>query len=284
MRRPYPVFLLASLLPSVLAVGAAAMVAERGWTEEARASQLRAGQMARAILEQRGAEDPDAPGAADPGSALLQALEIAGFDAAIYVDGRRHEEAAGALILAFAALAGWIQLGGRPPGEAGRWLVVVSLVPALTASSLLLHAGRLHEEGASTAQRKELGRALAVARTLEIAGDPVAFHALTGYHAFRVRGGTVVAATLEGPAPAVAGLRTPPPNFTAAGRVATPQGNSTYVAARLGEGDMVVATTPSPGAGVRSVKARLRWVAIGLWGWMALATAAAFVRRRSVSS
>lgn len=188
------------------------------------------------------------------------------------------------LVLAFAAVAGWIQLGGRPPTQAGRWLLLVSLVPVLTASFFVLHTDRLHQEAALAAQRRDLGRALAVARTRDAAGEPRALHALTGYHAFRVRGGTVVAATLDGPAPAVAGLRTPPPNFTSAGRVQTPEGASAYVALRLGEGDFVVATATAPGPSVGDTRARLRWMVLALWGWLALASASTLLRRRTVSS
>lgn len=358
MRRPYRTFLLASLLPSTVAVAAAAVVVERSWTGAARISQARAGQMAQVVLEQdrdvsQGAADPGLP---DPPPSVVRALGMAGFAAAVYVDGHRHagtvdappgpealepavlerlaaspggltlppggrEEGPGllvprrtgdvgdpsmavligfpadhppllprplllvaTLVLVFAAVAAWIQLGGRPPRQLGRWLFLVSLVPVLTASSFIVHVDRLHQEAALAAQRRDLGRALAVARARGSAGEPGAVQALTGYHAFRVRGGAVVAATLDGPAPAVAGLRTPPPNFTSAGKVQTPEGASSYVAVRLGEGDFVVASAAAPGPSVRDTRTRLRWMALALWGWLALAWASALVRRRAVSS
>lgn len=358
MRRPYRTFVLASLLPSALAVAAATVVVERAWTGAAQTSQARAGQMAQVVLEQdrEMSHIADDPGVHHPSSSVVRALGMAGFAAALYVDGHRRDGtvdappgpeslelsvlerlaaspgglalSAGAgeegpgllvprrtgavgdpsmavlvgypadhppllprplllvttLVLAFAAVAGWIQLGGRPPRQAGRWLLLVSLVPVLTASSFILHADSLHQEAALVAQRRDLGRALAVARARDATGEPGAVQALTGYHAFRVRGGTVVAATLEGPAPAVAGLPTPLPNFTSAGRVQTPEGASAYVALRLGEGDFVVATATAPGPSVGDTRRRLRWMTLALWGWLALASASALTRRKVVSS
>lgn len=185
-----------------------------------------------------------------------------------------------ALVLGFAALAGWIQLAGRPAPQAGAWLVLVSLVPLLAAVAFLARAGSTYEEAGVAAQRRELGRALAVARHREEAGDPRAVRALTGYHVFRVRDGAVVAGTMDGSAPHVAGLRVPPANFTSAGRVDTPQGPASYAAARVGEGELVVVADPEDAPGAQRTHRRLRQIGAALLAWVLGGVAFALRRRR----
>lgn len=188
------------------------------------------------------------------------------------------------LALAFAAVAGWIQLSGRRAVASPGWVAALSLVPALTAWAFLLHAHRLFEEGADAALRRDLGRAMAVAFQRGSASDPHALRAITGYHAVHVRDGAVRETTLDGDLSAVAALRPPPPNFNAAGRVPTPEGPSAYVAQRLDEGDFMVATTRLGAQGGRELGRRLVGIGLALTGWLAAAGAWAARRRRAVSS
>ena len=109
-------------------------------------------------------------------------------------------------------------------------------------------------------------------------------HGLTGFHAYRVLDGRVVAASLEGPAEAVGALPAPPPSFTSTGSVLTPEGEASYVALRLPEGGFIVAAavpTEERMAAFRRVAAR---AAAALGGWLLLVAAVLGVRRPRVSS
>lgn len=174
------------------------------------------------------------------------------------------------LLLVFAGLAGWILLAGGSTAPGRRAVLLVSLVPALTAWGFLVHGDRLFHEAAQTLARRDLTRALSVARMRGVAGDPSAFLALTGFHAYRVRDRTVEAASGDGRAEAVAALPAPPPSFTSAGTVRTPEGVVPYVALRLPSGGFTVATAPPAGA-VPGGYRRVSWILAGaLAGWLLL--------------
>lgn len=185
-----------------------------------------------------------------------------------------------ALLLLFASLAGWIQLTGPAARNRTASTLLLSAVPTLAAGVFLLQADRLYRQAESDAERRDLSRALFVARVREVAGDPVRVHALTGFHAWRVAGGQVVAASLPGPAAAVAALPAPPPSFTSTGRVATPEGEAAYVALRLQEGGFAVIT--SPRSTERTGRFRRGAVQAGaaLAGWLLLVGVVALARRR----
>lgn len=189
-----------------------------------------------------------------------------------------------ALLLVFACLAGWIQLAGESARPTLGSLALLSLVPALTAWGFLVHGGRLFDETLEDADRRNLTRALAVARARNVADDPAAFHQLSELHAFRIREGKVEAASLEGDAGAVAALPAPPASFTSTGRVGTPEGPSTYVALRLPRGGHVVATAATDPE-LRGTYAR-RAVPLGwaLAGWLLLLGGISVRVRRPVSS
>jgi hypothetical protein len=188
------------------------------------------------------------------------------------------------LLLLFAALAGWIQLAGE--GTRGRTLSVLllSALPALTAWGFLVQADRLYREAADRAERRDLTRALAVARLRGVAGDPAAVHRLTGFHAWRVRGGEVADASVEGPAAAVASLPAPPSNFTSTGTVETPAGEARYVALRLaGDAGFTVAAAAPSRERTGRFSRDAAWAAAALAAWLLLAGAAA-AGRMGVSS
>jgi len=176
------------------------------------------------------------------------------------------------------------QLTGEPGPPTLGSLALLSLVPALTAWGFLVHGGRLFDETLEDAARKNLTRALSVARARDPAGDPAAFFDLSGFHAFRVREGRVEAASLPGDAAAVAALPAPPPSFTSTGRVHTPEGESTYVALRLPQGGFLVATAapdPELGGAYRRRVLPLGW---SLAAWLLLLGGFLARRRRPVSS
>lgn len=186
------------------------------------------------------------------------------------------------LLFLFASLAGWIQLAGTHGGRAASFLLL-SAVPALTAWGLLVESDRLYRHAESEAERRDLSRALAVARLRDVEGEPERVHALTGFHAWRVRGGSVVSASLEGPAGAVAALPAPPPSFTSTGTVATPEGEAAYVALRLPDGGFTVAAArPSPERAHRFRNGAIR-AAAALAGWLLLVGVAAGARHRPAS-
>lgn len=183
------------------------------------------------------------------------------------------------LLLAFSVLAGWILLAGNPGGAGAASVLLLSLVPALTSWAFLAHAHRLFAEAAEEADRRDLTRALAVARLRDVAADPGAVRSLSGFHAWRVEGGRVTASSLAGPADAVAALPSPPPNFTATGEVRTPEGPSTYVALRLGPGAFTVVTTPASRASVGALRRQALTAGAGLLAWLALLSALLAARR-----
>ncbi|MDP2956526.1 MAG: hypothetical protein Q8N53_08895 [Longimicrobiales bacterium] len=185
------------------------------------------------------------------------------------------------LLLAFASLAGWIQLGGDPGVGRPRSLLLLSLVPTLTALGFLVHADRLYRDAATDANRRDLTRALAVARAREVAQEPAAIRRLTGFHAYRVLEGRVVAASLDGPARAVAALPAPPPSFTSTGTVLTPEGEASYVALRLPEGGFIAATVVPTEERMGAFTRVSAWAAAALGGWLLLVAAILGTRRAS---
>ena len=184
-----------------------------------------------------------------------------------------------ALLLVFAALAGWIQLTGHPGGARPGSSLLVALVPALTAWGSLVQGDRLYREAATDADRRDLTRALAVARVRGVTSQPVLVHGVTGFHAYRVDHGKVLDASLPGDAPAVAALPSPPSSFTTAGRVRIAEGEASYVALRLPEGGFAVAVSV-PSAERRTAYGRgAAWLGGGLAAWLALVAAFAWRRR-----
>jgi hypothetical protein len=185
------------------------------------------------------------------------------------------------LLLAFASLAGWIQLTGDSRGGRPLSVVLLSLVPTLTALGFLVQADRLYRDAATEANRRDLTRALAVARLRNVAQDPAAVHRLSGFHAYRVLDGRVVAASLAGSAEAVGSLPAPPPSFTSGGSVLTPEGEASYVALRLPEGGFIVAAAVPTEERMAAFRRDSVWAAMALGGWLLLVAAVFGVRRSS---
>lgn len=187
------------------------------------------------------------------------------------------------LLLLFSSLAGWIQLAGRSSGSRVASLLLLSAIPALAAGVFLIQADRLYRRSERDAERRDLSRALSVARLRGVAGDPAEVHALTGFHAWRVAGGRVAAASLPGPSEAVAALPAPPPSFTSTGRVATPEGEASYVALRLPDGGIAVVS--AAGSSERTGRFRLGALQAGiaLAAWLVLIGTVAAARRRAGS-
>ena len=182
------------------------------------------------------------------------------------------------LLFLFAAVVGWIQLGAartRDDGGRKRSIVLVSLVPVLTALSFLAQSDRLFQDAARSGVQRDLTRALAVSDARGVADSPEGIRALTGFQATRVRDGQVEETTLQDPLGAVAALPAPPPSFTSSGALTTSEGPSVYVALRLSGGAFVVASTRRPDERIRTFRRTLVTVAgvLGAWllvmGWMA---------------
>ncbi len=188
------------------------------------------------------------------------------------------------LLLVFASLAGWIQLTGDARGGRPLSLLLLSLVPTLTALGFMVHADRLYRDAATDANRRDLTRALAVARVRDVAQEPSAIHGLTGFHAYRVLKGRVVAASLDGPTEAVAALPAPPPSFTSAGSVLTPEGEAAYVALRLSDGGFIVAAVVPTEERMAAFGRISAWAGSVLCGWLLLVAAILGTRRSRVSS
>lgn len=188
------------------------------------------------------------------------------------------------LLLVFASLAGWILLTGAPRATGRVTVVLLALVPALSAWGFLIHGDRLFHLAMEDAGRKDLARALAAVRVRGVADDPVAVHALSGFHAYRVREGRVEAASREGSAEAVAALPAPPPSFTSTGKVLTPEGTVRYVALRLPAGGFTVAVAPPTGALHDVYGTPARRAGVALAGWLLLVAAVLVGRRREASS
>jgi hypothetical protein len=188
------------------------------------------------------------------------------------------------LLLLFSSLAGWIQLAGRSGGSSVASLLLLSAVPALTAGVFLIQADRLYRKAENDAERKDLSRALALARLRGVAGEPEQVRALTGFHAWRVQGGEAVATSLPGPAEAVASLPAPPGSFTSTGRVATPEGEAAYVALRLPEGGFVVVTAARSSERTGRFRRGALRAGATLAAWLALMGVGAVAARRRAGS
>ncbi len=323
MRRPFLAYLLAVVLPAALTAAWGVVAARGAWQELAETSQIRVGRMAlRALEEDLAAGLP--PSTAQVGratgyrTALLRdgrstvstdpAPPPEGVDGAVLVSGAGIGEGTAAwavvvapgeppgaplplhfllvtgLLLLFASLAAWIQLAGAPREGRVLSVVLLSALPAVTAWAFLIQADARYREAADEAERRDLTRALVVARLRDVEGDPASVRRLTGFHAWRVHGGVVAAASVEGPADAVAALPAPPPSFTSTGTVATPEGESSYVALRLPEGGFTVAAVvPSPERTGRFGR-NAAWAAAALAAWLLLAGAVAAAGKVRVSS
>jgi hypothetical protein len=192
------------------------------------------------------------------------------------------------LLLLFAVSAGWILLTGRPqPGAAGSGvsMVLLSIVPALTAGAFLVQADRLFGERTRQADTRALTRGLSVSSELGVLSSPETVRRLTGYDAALVRGGEVIASTFGEPAPAVGALPAPPASFTSGGSVRTPAGPSSYLALRVDGQSFLVATVPEPHERLDRLGARLHAIGALLVGWLLLVGAATAIRaRRPVSA
>ncbi|NJD18608.1 MAG: hypothetical protein FIA95_04905 [Gemmatimonadetes bacterium] len=322
MRRPYLAYLLAVVLPAALTAAVGLLLARDGRREIAETSQVRVGRMAlNAQAEDQAAGRPPSTAQVARAAGYRAALYVSGRLVASTdpppappgVDGSILVPAAGTgaaathavivapqepagrslplplllvtgLLFLFASLAGWIQLAARPAGGRALSVLLLSALPALTAWGFLVQADRLHREAAEAAARRDLTRALAVARLRGVAGEPREVHRLTGYHAWRVRAGAVEAASLEGPAGAVAALPAPPPSFTSTGSLETPEGEAPYVALRLpGGGFTVAAEVPPSRRGERFSRNAAR-AALALAAWLLLAGAAAAAGKARISS
>jgi hypothetical protein len=189
-----------------------------------------------------------------------------------------------ALLLLFACLAGWIQLTGESPATGGGSFALLALVPALTAWGFLVHGERLFSEAVTESDGRDLSRAVAIARLRGVLSDPGAVYALSGFHGYRVAGGRVEAASLEGAAPAIAALPAPPGSFAAAGRVVSPEGRVAYVALRVPGGAFSVTTAPPSQDLLDAYRARARRLALFLAGWLTLVTGVLWAGRRRLSS
>ncbi|MHB1193524.1 MAG: hypothetical protein ACYC6F_10805 [Longimicrobiales bacterium] len=323
MRRPFLAYLLAVVLPAALTAAWGVAAAQGAWQEVGATSQVRVGRMAlRAQEEDLAAGLP--PSTAPVGRAtgyrtalFRDGLRTAstdpapppeGVDGAVLVPGAEIGEGVAAwavvvapaqppaaplplplllvtgLLLLFAALAGWIQLSGEPREGRVLSVLLLSALPAVTAWAFLIQADGHYRDAADEAERRDLTRALAVARLRDVEGDPHSVHRLTGFHAWRVRGGVVAAASVEGPAASVAALPAPPPSFTSTGTVATPEGESAYVALRLPDGGFTVAAVvPSPERTERFSR-NAAWAAAALAAWLLLAGAVAAAGKVRVNS
>ena len=187
-----------------------------------------------------------------------------------------------ALLLVFASLAGWIQLAGHPGGARPASSLLVAVVPALTAWGSLIQADRLYREAVTDAERRDLTRALAVARVRGVTSQPVLVHGVTGFHAYRVAEGKVLDTSLPGDAPDVAALPSPPSSFATAGTVMIPGGEASYVALRLPEGGFAVVVSPIP-ANRMAAYGRIAWcLGGGLAAWFALVAVVVWRRRSRV--
>jgi hypothetical protein len=175
-----------------------------------------------------------------------------------------------ALLFLFACAAGWIQLGATHEEDGGRRLsmVVVSLVPVLTALGFLVQTDRLFHEEVRTSAARNLTRALAVSGERGIVGSPNRIHELTGFQATRVRDGLVEETTLGEPLTALATLPSPPPSFTSSGTVATSEGPSAYAALRLAGGGFVVASARRSDDRIQAFRRTLFTVACVLVAWL----------------
>lgn len=170
------------------------------------------------------------------------------------------------LLLVFSALAGWIQLArparsgvGAPAGRSA--MLLLSFVPALTVLGFLVHLERTHREATRDALSRDLGRALALARSQGIVRSPQSVRAISDFHASRLRGGSVEETTYERTPEDLAHLPAPPPSFTSAGRMRGPDGLSVYAGSRLDDGSVMVVSAAIPME--RAAALRVRLIAVG---------------------
>lgn len=184
------------------------------------------------------------------------------------------------LLLLFGALTGWIQLARRDLHErrlALGGVVGPALVPALATLVFFIHVDRSFQEAAYEMTARDLGRGLAVAAAAGVTGNPAEVRTLTGFHATRVRNGHAEASSLPGGMTAVAALPAPPSSFTSAGTVVTPEGPSAYVALRLEERAVLVATALLPENRVAELRRMLFLAGLFLAAWWTVAAAGAWV-------
>lgn len=189
------------------------------------------------------------------------------------------------LLFLFAGLAGWIQLGATAEGHRGRAsLLVVSLVPVLTALGFLAQTDHLFQRASHTASSRSLARGLAVASALGRSESVADVRSLTGFHATRVRDGEVQQTSLGEPVAGLAALPPPPPSFTTAGAVVTSEGPSEYVALRLRGGDVMVTSMRRADARTAAFRRRLTVIAAVLGAWLLAIGWIAGLRTQRVSA
>ncbi len=193
------------------------------------------------------------------------------------------------LLMLFAGLAGWIQLG-RPQGGAvdgreqsppgGVSVVLLALVPTLTAVLFLGHLETAYRSAARDATGRDLALGLAVAATHGLLDSARSVRALTGFDATRIRAGVVEETTLEGDATPLAALPAPPPSFTSSGTVRMSGRVAVYAAWGAGGGAVMTLTAPDPAGPMREFDARADVVGGALVLWLLL-FGVAVVRRGS---
>jgi hypothetical protein len=193
------------------------------------------------------------------------------------------------LLLLFAILAGWIQLG-RPQGcgSDGRRqspasvasVVLLALVPLLSAVVFLSHLHTAYQDAVHQGTGQDLARGLSVAVSQDLLASTARVRSVTGFDATRTRDGVIEASTLSGNARALAALPAPPPSFTSSGPVATPDGPSLYTAWGMGGDTVMVLTTPIPVARIRAFDERAGAIAAVLALWMLLVLGVITRRRR----
>lgn len=187
-----------------------------------------------------------------------------------------------ALLLLFAVLAGWIQLSarGEDRGNTLASLLLVALVPALTAWVFQVQADRLFKNAARQATAGDLTRGLAVASARNVTDFPETVRDLTGFQATVMRDGQVEASTFTMPGPTITTLPAPPGSFTTSGRIVTPEGPSAYVALRTSRGATLVVTAPEPVGRIRDLQRHIRAVGIALATWLVMVGVFLAVRQR----
>lgn len=191
-----------------------------------------------------------------------------------------------ALLLLFATLSGWIQIAGKPRGDRprrSRSMVLLALIPPLTAGAFMLQMDRAFEARAREVGAADLTRALAVASVFDLTGSAEAVGRLTGFDAALVDRGRIVASTVAGAAPALAAIPAPTAFITTTGRVVTPHGPSVYAALRTEAGPVLVTTTPAIGPEQARLRQRARSIAAALAAWLLAVGVVYATRGRRVS-
>lgn len=181
------------------------------------------------------------------------------------------------LLFLTAGLAGrTLMRAPRGGSQRGRWsMVVVALVPVLTALGFLVQADRLFRGAERTESINELRRTLAVADARRVGSSPDRIRDLTGFHATLVDGGRIEKTTLAEPSAQLAALPPPPPSSTSSGVVDTPAGPSLFVARQLEGGALLVVSHLRADHGSRAFRRTMltvggvlvAWLLAG--GWMA---------------